>query len=868
MAEHPMQMTEDLSPSIPSDNTTPNEIPMNFSTEETQNIPNAENMFTNMSQEAINQAFLNQQLASQQELNNLLARSAMLSEGMMLIDTPTLPSQELLNPPKVHSGNLDNLIVSGESTPSGDLTPQEHAMSSMMQIPSHGGYHSEVPNLVMANDMMNSITPEQQFFENMLTDTNTQGIISNPQNLMVPDNLPIDPPRSVPSMNSMHSTSDIHMSNIFAGNNMMNFDMGLSQPPQKHHSIRSNRPAHLRHGYSKSVSMFPPPNQPRPSTSSQYVMSNLQPMPNPQFIPTVPSEQIPPTFQKQMVENTQMLHAMRKKMGHRRQYSAPELNSGFSQSPEKHLLRQTTEGQMLKQRGFMQMTPINQTSPHELHGLTPEQIEALTLNSHGDSEPKPLKILEYTADGYGVLRPNNANIGDPMQDFRYGGDDASPKPGTKDDLSTNEKLKSLDNLTREELIKRLRNVESELAKTKSSPIKSPNLKVETSVSSCGDTASEQGDETGTGDSVSPIGINLFTSQQVKLEDRLGDDEDEDEDDPEEDEDSKDEEKSEKSQTFDCLWSDCSKSFPALDVLISHIGQEHIGSGKASYKCEWQGCPRNQKPFTKRHKMYNHLRTHTGERPFQCPVADCGKRFSRPDSLATHVKTHSNVRPYICPVPGCGKAYYHSRSLRKHIKSHEMTRPLQIFSQNIPGVSPQNMMDLNNHQLLGANQLGITQGIKYHHYQPDSSTFSTPKPGEDLNSISNTQTSTSAGGAHGSSTISPNQNMNAQMFPISQVDVSNLRDSPTFIESPNMIEPPVLQSHQFPGDDANRMDSSIIGTPATLTPEMLNQLIQQVTPPIPSSHPSTPSNEELGSSFIPSTGFSAQVMPTIPTTQTQ
>lgn len=37
----------------------------------------------------------------------------------------------------------------------------------------------------------------------------------------------------------------------------------------------------------------------------------------------------------------------------------------------------------------------------------------------------------------------------------------------------------------------------------------------------------------------------------------------------------------------------------------------------TYLCEWEGCPRNQKPFTKRHKMYNHLRTHTGERPFVC-----------------------------------------------------------------------------------------------------------------------------------------------------------------------------------------------------------------------------------------------------------
>lgn len=65
-----------------------------------------------------------------------------------------------------------------------------------------------------------------------------------------------------------------------------------------------------------------------------------------------------------------------------------------------------------------------------------------------------------------------------------------------------------------------------------------------------------------------------------------------------------------------------------------------------------------------------MRTHTGERPFECHIEECDKKFSRPDSLNTHIKTHSSIRPYACPVENCGKAYFHSRSLRKHAKSHE------------------------------------------------------------------------------------------------------------------------------------------------------------------------------------------------------
>ncbi|KAI8357337.1 hypothetical protein EDC96DRAFT_247252 [Choanephora cucurbitarum] len=77
----------------------------------------------------------------------------------------------------------------------------------------------------------------------------------------------------------------------------------------------------------------------------------------------------------------------------------------------------------------------------------------------------------------------------------------------------------------------------------------------------------------------------------------------------------DEEEEEEPQV--CKWEDCLLELKSLDDLIQHVKTVHIGSGKANYYCNWKDCPRKQKPFTKRHKMHNHLRTHTGERPFVC-----------------------------------------------------------------------------------------------------------------------------------------------------------------------------------------------------------------------------------------------------------
>jgi hypothetical protein len=64
----------------------------------------------------------------------------------------------------------------------------------------------------------------------------------------------------------------------------------------------------------------------------------------------------------------------------------------------------------------------------------------------------------------------------------------------------------------------------------------------------------------------------------------------------------------------CRWRDCPLTFPSSALLMTHISEDHVGSGKAMYDCRWEGCDRNteqEKGFAQRQKVMRHLQTHTG-----------------------------------------------------------------------------------------------------------------------------------------------------------------------------------------------------------------------------------------------------------------
>ena len=86
---------------------------------------------------------------------------------------------------------------------------------------------------------------------------------------------------------------------------------------------------------------------------------------------------------------------------------------------------------------------------------------------------------------------------------------------------------------------------------------------------------------------------------------------------------------------------CNKIFGSMHEIVTHITVEHVGGPEISnHVCFWGNCPRVGKPFKAKYKLVNHIRVHTGEKPFPCPFPGCGKVFARSENLKIHKRTHT------------------------------------------------------------------------------------------------------------------------------------------------------------------------------------------------------------------------------------
>ena len=122
--------------------------------------------------------------------------------------------------------------------------------------------------------------------------------------------------------------------------------------------------------------------------------------------------------------------------------------------------------------------------------------------------------------------------------------------------------------------------------------------------------------------------------------------------------------------FACYFDGCNKRFKRKFTLNEHI-KTH--TGVRPYPCTHPGC---DSKFSTSGNLKRHQFTHSGERPFECPMDLCEKAFSTKEKLKRHMVTHAGLRLHGCKVKGCGKQFTTSGNLARHVKNFHTSKDTQ------------------------------------------------------------------------------------------------------------------------------------------------------------------------------------------------
>lgn len=91
----------------------------------------------------------------------------------------------------------------------------------------------------------------------------------------------------------------------------------------------------------------------------------------------------------------------------------------------------------------------------------------------------------------------------------------------------------------------------------------------------------------------------------------------------------------------CYYEICKRIFNSKYNLQRHINSKHLNI--KNFSCNLCG-----KKVVSKQNLIEHEYIHTGDKPFECHVTGCGKRYRQSSQLCVHKKTHKKKEEAYSP----------------------------------------------------------------------------------------------------------------------------------------------------------------------------------------------------------------------------